>query len=150
VAVKVLVEFEDEVLVAAVAWIFDCENCLRAIGEASGVGPVRGRDKDHLGGRAGLADCVDDSLQSGGPDIHIEVNEEVTVGVFLAAVVRLVHDAKHYARLRLPVSGDLGPRFGKVASIGSVLTDDAAPPATVVVDVDAISEVRRLPLLRDL
>lgn len=69
----------------------------------------------------------------------------VDVKVFFAfAVVWLVHDAEDDAWLGFPVRGDLGPSFGEDVCVGAVLTDDAAPPAAVVVDVDASKEVRGL------
>jgi hypothetical protein len=39
---------------------------------------------------------------------------------------------------------DLGPRFGKNVCVGPILSDNAAPPAAVVVDVDAVRGVREI------
>jgi hypothetical protein len=55
-----------------------------------------------------------------------------------------VHYAEYHAGLRFPVRGDLGPGLGEDRGRGTVLADDTAPPAAVVVDVDAgdsVSEV---------
>jgi hypothetical protein len=53
-----------------------------------------------------------------------------------------VHYAEYHAGLRFPVRGNLGPGLGEDGGRGAVLADDTAPPAAIVVDVDARGGVR--------
>jgi len=70
--VEVLVQFEDEIIGAAVR-VLDFEKSSGAIREAHGVGPVRWGEEDHLRCGAGATDGCDNGLRGGGPGVHVEV-----------------------------------------------------------------------------
>jgi hypothetical protein len=128
--VEVLMQFENEVIRAAVR-VLNAQQRRRAIREAHGVRPVGRREEDHLGGCTCAADGGHHGLRGRGPFVHVEVGGAV-------AVVRLVHDAEYDARVGGPVRGDLGPGCGESVGGRPVLAYDAAGPAAVVVNVDAV------------
>jgi hypothetical protein len=138
--VEVLVEFEDEVVGAAVG-VLDSEKSSRAVGERHGVGPVGRGEEDHLRGGTGAADGCDDGLGGSGPGVHVEVG-------LAFAIVRLVHDAEDDTGLGAPVRGDLGPRCGEFVCAGAVLANNGASPAAVVMNIDTGRKSESVPLLR--
>lgn len=123
VGVEVAVDIEDQLAGAAVGVLNGEKSGAAVLDKGSGGGVVGTGEKEVLRGGTGLADGSDGSLDGSSPGGH-------------GKVVGLVHQAERDVLLRLVLGSDLRPDIGELGVCGSTLTDDAAVPAGVVVQVD--------------
>ena len=123
VAVEVLMGFVDELALRAVA-VHDAGEHRGRVGREAADGVVVGAgEEDHLGCGAGGADGRDGLLEGGGPFAHDDA-------------VGLVHQSENDLFLRGVFLGELGPEAAELVVGRTALADDAAVPASVVVQVE--------------